>query len=94
MKRSRFFLLHPLWLAAALLTGLMLALTMTSARALPDSPDSASDALGGIEGTLYIPSPGTLKVGDGWIDIHDEQGHAIAVRGILTLAVIHPFARS
>jgi len=75
MKRSRFFLLHPLWLAAALLTGLMLALTMTSARALPDSPDSPSDVPGGIEGTLYPPlGAAQIPVEGGWIDIHDAEG--------------------
>ncbi|MBE9472934.1 MAG: hypothetical protein IMY75_12605, partial [Chloroflexi bacterium] len=74
MKRSRFSLFHPLWLAAALLTGLMLALTMTSAQALPDSPLSPSDAPGGISGYLYEPD-GTTPVEGGWIDIHDAEGH-------------------
>jgi len=63
-----------LWLAAALLAGLMLALTMTSARALPDSPESPSspaDAPGGIEGFLY--EPGGAPSG-GWINIHDAEG--------------------
>ena len=74
MKRSRFSLFHPLWLAAALLTGLMLALTMTSAQALPDSPLSPSDAPGGISGYLYEPDS-TTPVEGGWIDIHDAKGH-------------------
>jgi len=59
-------LFHPLWLAAALVIGLMLALTATSARALPDSP---ADIPGGIQGVLYEPD-GTTPSG-GWIDIHD-----------------------
>jgi len=73
MKRSRFSLFHPFWLAAALLAGLMLALTMTSAQALPDSPASPSDTPGAIEGFLYEPN-GTTLVEGGWIDIHDAEG--------------------
>ena len=84
MKRSRFFLFHPLWLAAALLAGLMLALTMTSARALPDSPESPSspaDAPGGIEGTLY-EHDGSTTVEDGNVVLHDENGEPLV--GTLT----------
>jgi len=75
MKHTRFSLFHPLWLAAALLAGLMLALTMTSAHALPDSPDSPSDVPGGIEGALYPPlGTAQIPVEGGWIDIHDAEG--------------------
>lgn len=72
MKHLRFPLFHPLWPAVILLTGLMLAMSMTSAGALPDSPESPSDDPGGIEGTLLTPLE--APVAHGWIDIQDEQG--------------------
>jgi hypothetical protein len=71
MKRSRFVLFHPLWLAAVLLAGLMLAMRLNSAQALPDSPMSPADVPGGIEGILR--EPGGAPSG-GWIDIHDAEG--------------------
>jgi hypothetical protein len=75
MKRFRFSLLHPLLPAIALLVGLILALSMTSAQALPVSPQSPSDAPGGVKGFLYPPLGTTqMPVAYGWIDIHDEFG--------------------
>jgi hypothetical protein len=73
MKRSWFRIFHPLWLAAALLAALILVLTTTSARALPDGPAGPAEAPGGVEGLLYEPD-GTTPVQYGWIDIHDVEG--------------------
>ena len=60
---------------------------MTQEHALRVSLGSV-DATGGVRVYESLAIPPTREV------IQDEQGHAIAVRGILTLAVIHPFARS
>ncbi len=71
MKHTRFSLFHPLWLAAALLAGLMLALTMTSAHALPDGP---SDVPGGIEGALKREEEEKSHFFLAWItDVVDKQ---------------------
>ncbi len=73
MKPLRFSPIHALWPAIALLVGLILALSMTSAQALPTGPESPSNAPGGIEGFLYEPD-GTTPVAGGWIEIRDAQG--------------------
>jgi hypothetical protein len=75
MKRFRFSLLHPLLPAIALLAGLILVLSMTSAQALPVSPESPSDVPGGIQGHLYEPlGTSPVPVEGGWIDIFDTTG--------------------
>jgi hypothetical protein len=75
MKRFRFSLFHPLWPAVALLAGLILVMTLTSAKALPTSPegpDTPSDAPGGVKGYLYEPDEVTPVEG-GWIHIEDAE---------------------
>ena len=63
--------LHLLWLAVALLAGLVLTLTVMSAAALSASPVSPGDVPGGIEGILYEPDDTTPS--GGWIEIHDAD---------------------
>jgi hypothetical protein len=73
MKRqAQIFRFRLLWPAAALLSGLVLVLTVMSAIALSASPEGPEEVPGWIEGTLY-ELDGTTPSG-GWIDIHDAEG--------------------
>ena len=72
MKRQAHFLrFHWLWLAVALLAGLVLTLTVMSAVALSASPASPQDVPGAIEGILYEPDGGNPT--GGWIEILDAN---------------------
>lgn len=84
MKSHRFSLLHPLLPAVALFAGLILVLSMTSARALPDAPagpDALSAATGAIEGFVYEPD-GTTPVIGARINMHHEEA---AIRTLFLL---------
>jgi hypothetical protein len=73
MVRSRDRTSPLVWLAAALLGGLVLAATMIGmAHAASAGPVEPSASPGGIEGVLYQPN-GVTPVGGGWIDIRDEH---------------------
>jgi hypothetical protein len=77
MKSHRFSLLHPLLPAVALLAGLILALSMTSAKALPAAPaapDAPATAPGAIEGFVYAPD-GTTPIVGARVNMHHEEAH-------------------
>ncbi len=78
MKRHPFSLVHLLWPAVALLAGLMLAMSMTSANELPETQDSLDAAsvngTGAIEGFVYDPYGTTPMVG-AWVNMHHEEAH-------------------
>jgi hypothetical protein len=75
MRNRHFSILHPLWPAVILLAGLLVVLSITSAHALPNEPESATEVPGGIQGHLYTPLGTTpAPVAGGWIDVVDEFG--------------------
>jgi hypothetical protein len=73
MVRSRDRTSPLMWLAVALLGGLVLAATVIGmAHAVSAGPVEPTASPGGIEGVLYEPD-GLTPVGGGWIDIHDDH---------------------
>lgn len=64
---------HLLWLAIAVLAGLVLTLTVTSAIALSASPHSPSNGPGHIKGRVRAPD-GTTPVDAGWVHMRGEAG--------------------
>jgi hypothetical protein len=98
MKLARFSLTRPLWPAILLLAGVILAMSITSAQALPEEPDAPKESYGHIEGHLYQPS-GTqfVPVEGGWIEIHDMDwepliGTATGPDGSFTFTNLPPGA--
>ena len=73
MKRTRDRLFPLLWLAVALLGGIVLAATAIGmAHAASAEPVEPLAGPGGINGVLYEPN-GVTPVGGGWIDVYDEH---------------------
>ena len=95
MKRLRDRLSPLVWLAIALLGGLVLAATTLSiVYALSAGQVEPEAVPGGIRGVLYEPD-GASPVEGGWITIHDEQGEpwmgtATAPDGSYTLPNLPP----
>ena len=72
-RRIQVSWLHMVWLVVAVLAGLVLTLSVTSAIALSASPHSPSNGVGHIEGWVRAPD-GTTPVDAGWVHMHGEMG--------------------
>jgi len=72
-RRIQVSWLHMVWLVVAVLAGLVLTLSVTSAIALSASPHSPSNGVGHIGGRVFEPN-GTTPVDAGWVHMRGEVG--------------------